>query len=344
MLKKTFLIFCILFPLFGNVNDSQIEKVGFVGAQFLKIETGAKGFGMGNAIDPIVNDASAVFSNPAGLTQSPNRSLFSSNGNYLFDSKQSALSISMHLPFRGVIAVSYHGVNSGEMNETTYIQQNGTGNKFSTGSFALGLGYAIGLTDKFSFGIHWKYINEDLLKGLDQYADDYGNGSTWGIDVGTLYLTGYKSLKIGMSIRNFGPDLKLGGNYTDYNNGEEIVDEVTGEVIKHNFKPYGLPLTFRFGVSADPISTESQKLTLAVVGEHPADNLERLNCGLEYTYNSHYHSRLGYVFNHDSKGLTFGFGLSGIPVKSFGKINIDFGYSNFNELDNAWIASIGVQL
>ena len=66
--------------------------------------------------------------------------------------------------------------------------------------------------------------------------------------------------------------------------------------------------------------------------------------GLEYSYNSNYFARIGYVFNHDSRGLSYGFGLSGIPLQSFGELKIDFGFSSFNDLENVWIASIGMQL
>ena len=229
------------------------------------------------------------------------------------------------------------------MNETTYIDQNGTGNTFSTSSYAMGLGYAIKLTDKFSFGFHWKFLYEDFLNGLDGYNEDYGTGSSFAIDVGTLYNTGYKSLKIGMSIRNFGPDVNLDGTYIDFEGGEEIIDEITGEVIEHKFKPYGLPLTFRFGISADPLENKNQKLTVAIIGENPADNLERLNCGLEYSYNTNYFARLGYVYNHDTRGLSYGFGLANIPIQSLGKMNIDIGFSSFSDLENVWIASVGIK-
>ena len=82
------------------------------------------------------------------------------------------MAFSTHLPYNSVVAFSYHGVGSGKMNETTYIDQNGTGNTFSTSSFAIGLGYAIKLTDKFSFGFHWKFLYEDFLNGLDGYNED----------------------------------------------------------------------------------------------------------------------------------------------------------------------------
>ena len=109
--KYSTILFIITF-CFGNVNESQIKKVGFVGAQFLKIEVGARGFGMGNAIDPVINDASAVFWNPAGLTQSPNRSFFSSNGEYLFGTKQSAMSITKLTIVNKVNEYSSHPVHS----------------------------------------------------------------------------------------------------------------------------------------------------------------------------------------------------------------------------------------
>ena len=43
-------------------------KVGIVGAQFLKIEVGARSLAMGSASMAAVNDASAVFWNPSGLS------------------------------------------------------------------------------------------------------------------------------------------------------------------------------------------------------------------------------------------------------------------------------------
>ena len=90
------------------------------------------------------------------------------------------------------------------------------------------------------------------------------------------------------------------------------------------FKPHSLPLTFRFGMSADPINKAGMKLTVSVVGEHPPDNAERLNLGAELTFMKFFVGRAGYVMNHDSRNaLSFGFGLDSFPVAGVGRLTAD---------------------
>jgi hypothetical protein len=342
---KFFVAVLILSQIILATEGLKTEKVGFVGAQFIKIEVGARGFALGGAMEPISDDASAVFWNPAGLTQGPDKSFFSTKTSWLAGIDHTAAAFSMKVPYvRGYLAVSLVGLTTDDMLVTTSGDQDGSlGNRtFSVGNYALGLGYALSITNKFSFGIHAKYIDEEFTRGLQDVTDGYGAGSTWAVDVGTLYLTGYKTMKIGMSIRNFGPDVQLGGTYIDYDDGEPILDD-DDQPVENQFKPYGLPLTFKFGISADPIVNETQKLTISVVGEHPSDNSERLNVGAEYTFQKYFVGRAGYVFNHDTKGASAGIGINAFPIANIGKVNIDLAITDFSLFDPVWMASLGIQ-
>jgi len=346
----TLFVFLLLFSsnLWADIEygseGSKMAKVGFVGAQFLKIEVGARGFAMGNAVDPIINDASSVFWNPAGLALSNTKNIFSVKTNWLAGISHSAAAISMPSPIpllKGNIALSYVSLGTDKMNETTVLQQNGTGNTFSVKNYSIGLGYASNYTHKFSFGIHWKYISENYVDGLSDVSDDFGLATTWAMDVGTIYNTGYKNLVIGMSIRNFGPESQLNGNYYDFENGDTSRTD-NGDPELLTFKSHGLPLTFRFGMAIDPNINEHTQLTLSVVGENPADNVERVNFGMELKYLKYFCARAGYVFNHDTRGLSFGFGIDNFPMLSLGKLDADLAISQFSLFDPVMMLSLGI--
>ncbi len=344
--KKFILLFgtyCCL-VIASESGSSNVAKVGFSGAQFLKIDVGARGFAMGSSVDPVINDASAVFWNPAGLTNSDKKNLFTSKTSWLAGINHMATSYSMPIKsyIPGYFAISFVGLTTDKMKETTIEFQNGTGEYFSVNDISIGLAYAIKLTDKFRFGIHAKLVNENLVQGLPNIEEGYGTGSTWAVDVGTLFHTGYKTITIGMSIRNFGPEMQLDGTYIDYDEGEEVVDSSNEEPIQNSFRPYGLPLTFRFGISANPFKTNTSNLLVSIVGEHPADNIERINVGAEYTLMKFFVGRAGYVFNHDTRSGSLGVGLKEFPIASLGRINVDFAISQFALFDPVWIASFGV--
>ena len=157
-ISRIFIILCLMISWVSadieyGAESSTMAKVGFVGAQFLKIEVGARGFAMGDAMDPIVNDASSVFWNPAGLAESKDKNLFTVKTNWLAGIYHSAAAFSMPSPIpmlKGNIALSYVGLGTDEIKETTVLQQNGTGNTFSVKNYSLGVGYAYNFTHKFS--------------------------------------------------------------------------------------------------------------------------------------------------------------------------------------------------
>ena len=112
----------------------------------------------------------------------------------------------------------------------------------------------------FSVGVTGKYIAQDLA-GFES--------RTMAFDIGTMYMTGYRHAKLGMSISNFGPDISF------------------GDAAKIGFQSqeFPMPLTFRFGAAIDIMYTESSKLWLSAQLNQPNDNLRYQSLGLEYSLN-----------------------------------------------------------
>ena len=129
--------------------------------------------------------------------------------------------------------------------------------------------------------------------------------------------------------------------FFDFENGDTVkTDE--GDPEELNFKSHGLPLIFRFGIAADPQINEQIQLIISIVGEHPADNLERVNLGAEIRYLNYFCGRAGYIINHDTRGPSFGFGINDIPLMSLGKLDADFAISQFSFFEPVMIFSAGL--
>jgi hypothetical protein len=202
------------------------------------------------------------------------------------------------------------------MDETTVAQQQGTGNTFSVSDFAVGISYARRLTDRFSLGGNLRWIHQDLY---------VSSSSVFGVDMGLMYDTGFRTLRLGMSIKNFGSKFNLPDTYQDYDNGVPLVEE-------SEYLDYDLPIEFAFGVAMDPYKTFNQRLSVVLDAIHPSDNLERLQLGAEYAYLETAFLRAGYIFRHDTAGLNAGAGVS-LPMSGY-LLGIDYAFSNYTILEN----------
>ncbi|MFH0883058.1 MAG: PorV/PorQ family protein [bacterium] len=294
-------------PLYAG----DFAKVGTTGSDFLKIPIGTRGVAMGNGFSALSNDITAMFWNPAGLTNMKGKGVYLERINWLADISYNAVGVAYNLNPFWAVGVFGAVMNSGDIPVTTVEQQNGTGETFSVNNFVAGVSIASKLTDKFSFGANIKYVHEDLDKEIS---------GSYAVDVGTIYDTRWNTMRISMNIRNFGPEIQLAGEYHDWDNGAQLPDP-------QSYLAYHFPMVFRLGVALDPIQSATNRLTVVGELEHPNDNVERINVGGEYAFQEMFFLRGGYTFNHDSLGMSAGVGAK------FAGFEIDYTISDFSVLD-----------
>lgn len=289
-------------------------KVGTTGVNFLELGVSARAMGMAEAFTAGVDDASAIYYNPAGLVYVYGREIMLTHIDMPADINFEFVAMATPLEaVGGVVGIGIYSLNTGDIPYTGYEYWNaadaaGNMQYFSAGDIAVAVSYARYLTDKFSLGITAKYIREDL----SEYS-----ATGWAADVGTVYNSGYRNFKIAMLISNFGPDMKF---------------------IQ---KEFPLPINFKFGASIDFIDMEDHLLMLAAEGSHPADNLEKYNVGLEYRYLEKFSLRVGERLNYDSDGLTAGGGLT-IPIGDEIDLSVNYAYQDFGFLTEVHRFSLGI--
>jgi hypothetical protein len=309
----------LLFPI--SVEAGSFAKVGTSGAQFLKIGLGARGTAMGGAFIATADDPSAAFWNPACLVRVPGTQVQFTGMQWFADIIYGAGIVSHEIIGVGTLSAQFAMLQSGDMDVTTVTHPEGTGETFSCNNMVAGFSFSRMLTDRFSAGMTVKYVREQW--------DDVSAGGI-AVDIGTLYDTGFKTLRIGMTIQHFGGEITPGGEYTTYYSGNDSTEV---------YESYSMPMIFKLGMAMDIINRGPHFLTVEVDGIHPCDNVEQLGIGTEYWYNNMFALRGGYRINTDEEGLTAGAGFN-IPVS--GKtISLDYAYADWNRLDMVHQASLG---
>jgi hypothetical protein len=317
--------------VFISPAQAAFSKVGTTGASFLKIGVG-RSTAMGDAFVAIADDASASYFNPAGLAR-VGRQVALNHVDWIADVNHENLAVVLPMTSFGTVAFTVTALTMGDIEQTTIDNPNtvtredeGTGLFFGASDMAFAVSYARIITDKLSFGFTAKVVNQTVW---DMSA------SAVGFDLGLLYNTGFKSLRIGAAVTNYGTQLSFSGRELDYSFGwtDSGPSQIQGS---YSTTPVGLPTSFRFGIAYDIIEArdldKDSRLTVALDVTHPSDINETVNCGLEYGLANVFFLRGGYILNADNSyqeevgwltGLSAGLGARAKPAQGL-SLGLDY--------------------
>lgn len=296
-----------LFPVLGG------QRAGISTAQFLKIGVGSRAASMAEAFVAVANDVSALYWNPAGLSQFTDNQIMISHNIWLVDINHDFLGGVYHLDNDNTFGISLTSITMDKMKVTTEFSPFGTGEYFGFSDIAFSISYSRKMTDQFSFGGSIRYIEETLdklkMRGVM-------------IDLGTYYWTGLGTSRFAVTVSNFGNDLAPDG---------EVV--LVGSRTKSDWQSFSPPTIFRIGFAFEPFEDELNQITMSIQLNHPNDNSENFAIGAEYSYNKMFFARGGYKFNVDEQNYSFGAGVK-LPL-NIATVSVDYAFSNFTRLGSS---------
>jgi hypothetical protein len=320
-----FILLTVFVQAQSGISPIDIERAGQSGWQFLKINGDARQAALGGAYTAISNgDASAVFGNPAALSDVKNINVQVNALKWIANINHQSAAIAINFGDVGVVAASVAMLGYGDIPETINSPSGAsgtsplvTGAMFTANDIAAGLSYGRKITDNLSVGGGIRWMQQQIAELSMR---------NWSLDFGTMYYTGFKSLRVAITARNFGPDSKFGGWSEEFQTESDNVR---------------MPLDFRAGMAMDFLDDEGSPhlLTVIVEGDHPNDGREKFQLGASYAFDKTFFFRCGYKFNYDVQRFTFGAGINYPIGETIGSIN--YAYVDFGELTQVHMFSLG---
>lgn len=172
---------------------------GTTGANFLKIDVGARPLGMGGAFVAVADDVNTIWWNPAGAATTKRKEITLMHNEMGEDIRYQFMAYNQPVrKLRGGLggSISYLSVSDIQGYSPGGIKTK----KLSTYDLGISLCYGLRIIPSVSGGVNFKFIAEKLA---DRKA------STCALDIGGLWKTPVSGLRLGFNIQNLGGGLKF---------------------------------------------------------------------------------------------------------------------------------------
>ncbi|MBL7976821.1 MAG: PorV/PorQ family protein [Bacteroidetes Order II. Incertae sedis bacterium] len=332
------LVYLVVMVLCLPIGTRAQSKVATTSVPFLEIGVGARNVALGEASVSAVNDITALYWNPAGITKMKNVEVGFQHTTWFAGTQLQYAAGGVNLGNAGAIGVSMYAMGSGEMQVRTLEYEGGTGETFNVQDLSIGLSYAKALTDNFSIGGTAKFINSRLWRM---------SAKTMALDLGVQYQTPLKNLNLGFAISNFGGQMKLAGDNTNTRVDLDPLGAGDNDGLLGNLavKSWDLPLLFRIGVHYNAVKTANSRLMITTNALYPNNNERSVNVGAEYAFREIFFLRAGMsnLFlpdaNRGQGNMRLGFGLL-----LGGKIGADYAFADRGDLGSTNIIGATIRL
>jgi hypothetical protein len=169
------------------------------GAAFLKIPVGPRVCGTGEAAAAYIDDASALFYNPAGLARVRTFDLLFAHSQWFLDMNHEYVAGAFGYEELGMFGLAFDYWGSGSIQGVNIRGETIPGYMFSAADWSLTAGYGRAVADV-SFGLALKFIHQQ---------HESLSTSAWAFDAGAMYETPLEGLKAGVAVANVGTQAKL---------------------------------------------------------------------------------------------------------------------------------------
>jgi hypothetical protein len=334
-MRNKFLLIILVIASVGGLIYPQATKKAQVGFRFLENPVSAEVMGKGGVGVTTTLNSNGIFWNPALISwMKSNVDVSLNHTKGIADINYNAIAAAVNAWDFGVIGLSFMTMDYGDFygtrradNEQGYIE---TG-VFSPSAFTIGLAFSQKITDRFSYGVHIKYIYQNLgdawVSSLDsvlsqkKYESSKINSLPLAADIGAYYDFLYNGIRFAAVIQNISREFR------------------------YERSDFPLPFAISFGVTVEPLNffydeNKEHNLLLAFESRHPRDFGEKTKFGAEYRYMDMFTVRIGYQNNYDERDLTYGAGfkytLSNVPLR------VDYAYEPFGVFGAKHYLSLGV--
>jgi len=353
-----------------TIGQGSNTAYGTTSAEFLLMAPTARGAALGNAYSALATDISALYYNPAGVSQMTRPGMDVSTTSYIASTRYNWVGIAF--PFGGGSkAVGFSVGNFGFSNQPVYTVDDPTGasgNVYSVSETYVGLTYSQQFSDRFAAGFTGKFIN-DQLGGVA--------GTAFAVDFGTSFhtLVNGRTLRAAFTVQNLGTNLEHTGQALDVTvtrpapNGQDNQPQAPANA-SLSAKAWQLPVAFRVGLAYDLFSTSMSRLSVLGQFDQPNNNEPGFGVGGEYSiklggsgfslaprvsytyqpansYNAPSSSDASYAgfdsgISNGSYGFAYGGGIDfHRSPTSFG-FGVDYAVKSFGPLGNTSVVSVNL--
>jgi hypothetical protein len=337
--KKIIFVLMVLLLSTLEIFAGGKKKSGTAGAEELLIPIGARGTALGGSYIASISGVDATYWNPAGVSNSSlGAEAYFSNMSYFAGINVNAIALSGNFEGFGSLALSIRSVSFGDIPVTDELHPDGSWETFSPSYTTVGLTYSKSITDRVRVGLTANIVTEQIMRV----------GATGvSFDIGIQYagLAGVNGLKIGLVVKNLGPQMKYdGGNLyrpslvQGSNRGtQNLLVESAG---------FELPSYFEIGIGYDAFVRSDHRITLGSSFENNNFSDDEYKVSMEYAYKDLFFARGSYQMAPTATTEDYLFGPAfgaGIHYNTGGlDLTLDYAYRWNRYFDASNIVSLKV--